>query len=241
MQQALSVSYEGDVAILNMNDGKVNALNPTMLGAIDAALAEAADAGALVLCGRPGTFSGGLDLKYLPAVGPAEREAALDQFTAVMMRVFRFPRPVLAAVSGHALGGGAILALAAELRYFAAGSSRFSLVEVPLGVPLPGFAMEFARMAVSGHALTELCLHGRVYLPDDALKAGLAAAVVPPEQLLAVTVARAAELAKLPRNAFSSTKARLREMAVTRGEAAIAREGMDFLAAFEALLEKARR
>lgn len=241
MQQTLSVTQQGDVAILNLDDGRVNALNPSMMSAIDAALTQASDAGAVVLAGRNGVFSGGLDLKYLPYASSAERIEAIDQFHALMLRIFGFPRPLIAAVSGHALGGGAILALAVEMRYFAEGNSRFSLVEVPLGIPLPGFAMEFAGTAVSGHVLTEMCVHGRVFNPSEALDGGLAAGVVPPERLLETTLEKATALAKLPRDAFASTKVRFRAAALARAQEAIVREGPEFIAAFEAVLDKARR
>ena len=132
-----------------------------------------------------------------------------------------------------------ILALAAELRYFAEGNFRFSLVEVPLGVPLPGFAMEMAGTAVSGQALTEMCMYGKVFSPkeSDAVRLGT---LVSAESLVNATVERAASLAKLPRSAFASTKTRLRAGAVGRARTAIVEEGPSFMAAFEAMLDKAR-
>lgn len=236
---AVSVVFRGDVALITLDDGRVNALNPTSLSELESALNQAEAAGALVIAGRAGTFCGGLDLKYLPFVSPEERARAIDQFTTMMMRVFCFPRPVFAAVTGHALGGGAILALAADVRVFAPGTSRFSLVEVPLGVPLPGFAMQFAGQAVHGSVLAEMCMFGRVFSPEDALRCGLSATNV--EDAVEEACRRAEAVAKLPREAFVSTKRRMRETAVGAAEAAIAKEGLDFLAAFESMLAKAKR
>jgi enoyl-CoA hydratase len=161
----------------------------------------------------------------------------LEQFCRVMMGFFELPRPVIAAVSGHAIAGGAILGLTADLRVFAEGSYRFALLEVPLGIPLPGFAMEMAKLAVSGSTLTELALHGRSFNPEESVKGGLGVELVGGELLVERSMERARGLAKLP-GAYGSSKRRLWAEAYRRGWEAIGREGMMFLGAVDEVLSR---
>ena len=238
---AVGLVAQGDVAVITMDDGRANAMNPTFLNELNGCLDAAGQAGALVIAGRTGNFSGGLDLKLLPTLSTEARREAVELFTQVMMRIWEFPRPTLAAVTGHALAGGAILALTADIRHFVGGSYRFGLIEVPMGVPLPGFAIEMASTVVSGVTLTELVAHGRTYTSDETLLAGIAQATLPAERLLEASLERASQLAKLPGDAYASTKARMRAETVGRARAAVVNETSLFMAAFEGMLQRQRR
>lgn len=230
-----------NIARIRLDDGRANSFNPESLAALEVALIEAARADAVVIEGRAGFFSGGLDLKRLPGMSRAELSAVIAQFTRTMMLAWTLPRPGVASITGHALGGGAILALAADLRYAADGSFRFSLLEVPMGIPLPGFAIGFARQAVSGAAFTELALHGRDFSPAEAHRAGISQQLCAPEALEAAVMAKAAALARLPSAAYASTKARARADAHARAHRMIEEESEDFFMAFQAFLERNRR
>lgn len=232
---------QGDVAVITLDDGRANAMNPTLLSALGRCLEEASRAGSVLITGRPGNFSGGLDLKLLPTLSAEDRRDAVGLFSEVMMRAWTLGRPSVAAVSGHALAGGAILALTTDLRYFVEGNYRFGLIEVPMGVPLPGFAIEMARGVAAGSALTELVLHGRTYISEEARQAGIAHAVFPAEKLMEASLERAAALAKIPGEAFASTKARLRADSVARARRAMETESALFMSAFDAMLQRLRR
>lgn len=238
---SIALSFQNDLALLQLDDGRANALNPASMVALNNALDQAQSASALVIAGRPGVFSGGLDLKLLPNLSHDDLYACIDQFTALMMRLYRWPRPVVAAVSGHALGGGAILALTADIRYFAEVELRFGLIEVPVGVPLPGFAFAMARSAVSGSTLTEMVMHGREYSASDAHLSGIAQDTFPADALITQACEKAAKLAKLPGDAYASTKARLRAPEIALAEKALQEEGNGFIEAFEAMIQRRKR
>ncbi len=238
---AVQLVAQGDVAVITMDDGRANAMNPTFLGELNGCLDQSSGAAAILIAGRAGNFSGGLDLKLLPTLSSEGRREAVELFTTVMMRIWEFPRPTVAAVTGHALAGGAILALTADIRYFLAGGYRFGLIEVPMGVPLPGFAIEMASSVVSGVTLTELVAHGRTYTSDETFAAGIAQATYPAERLLEAGLERASQLAKLPGDAYASTKARMRADSLRRARAAVATETDLFMSAFEAMLQRQRR
>src|SRR5207302_9418807 len=103
---------------------------------------------AVIVTGRPGFFSAGLNLKILPTLAPDDLRRTMLAFGRTMLRVFTFPIPTVAAMSGHAIAGGAMLAFACHLRYAADGAFRLHLNEVALGLTLPTWAMILAPRAV---------------------------------------------------------------------------------------------
>src|SRR4051794_12719907 len=146
------VTREGRVAVVTLDDGKANALALEQFESLSVALAEvrASDAGAMVLEGRPGFLSAGLNLKVLPNLELPELMQVLKRFAQVVGdELFNLPLPTVAAVSGHAIAGGCMLALGCDVRLMARGNFKLGLNEVPGGIPLPVFAVEMMRLAVS--------------------------------------------------------------------------------------------
>jgi enoyl-CoA hydratase len=230
MSTGLSIDRRGRVAVITLDDGKANTMHPASMAALDQALTsvESSDAGALVITGRAGIFSAGLDLKVMPALGPDEMVAALRLMGRMLTHAFTCSVPYVAAVSGHALAGGAILALAADVRIAVDGPFRFGLNEVPIGLALPTFAAEIARAAIPVASQAEAILHGRIYSPAEAHARGILDALEPSGRVLEASVARAEALAGLPRDAYRGTKQRLRGPAVRASLEALEREIDEF-------------
>jgi enoyl-CoA hydratase/carnithine racemase len=146
----MDLERQGDAALLRMNTGKANAMNADWIARMNGALDEvvATGARALVMTGADAFFSSGLDLPALASLDRPALAAFLDSFNAVMLRVFTLPLPVVAAVNGHAIAGGCVLALQADLRVMAQGKWRIGLNEVPLGIGLPALVVETLRTQV---------------------------------------------------------------------------------------------
>src|SRR5262249_23939841 len=121
------------------------------------------------------------------------------------------PRPVVAAVNGHAIAGGCVLALQADQRIMARGGAEMGLSEVALGVGLPAGVVETLRCQVPASTLMPVALEAKLLASEDALKHGLADGVAAPEELLARALARAEQLAELPTPAFAHAKGQLRK------------------------------
>ena len=106
------VVYQKDqrLSLIAFDDGKANVFNPNSIAALNDAFnrAEEDDTHSVIVSGRTGCFSGGLDLKTLPTLGPDGLKKFLRSYAAAMMRIFLFPKPVIAACTGHALAGGCI-------------------------------------------------------------------------------------------------------------------------------------
>jgi enoyl-CoA hydratase len=212
----------GHVAVVTLDRPPANALNRAFFDELIALLdrLRAPDVGAVVITGTGRFFSAGLDLFEVFAYPPREFDEFTRRFDAGFGALFAFPKPVVAAVNGHAIAGGTVLAAAADFRLVADGEGRMGLTEILLGVPFPVSVLEIVRYACAGPALPELLYHGRTYPPRDALARHLADDVVPAAELLARARALAEDLAGRPRAAFEQTKGGLRADALRRLESA---------------------
>ena len=210
------VQYEmhGSVAVITMDDGKANALNPTMVDALSAALDRAEkEANAVVLAGRPGRFSAGFDLKIM-ATGPEAAMAMILQGGELMMRLYEFPKPVVMAVSGHALAGGILLAATGDVRIGIRGDFKIGLNEVTNGMPVPILAHELARNCLKTSELVPSVVHAKIYDPESAAEAGWLEKVVNGESLATEAIAEATRLGALPNYSYAATKRSLRKQTI---------------------------
>jgi len=202
----------GEAMLLRMRAGKANAMGPPWLERMETLLDEAvaARASALVITGYEGFFSAGLDLPALDALDDRAMGSFMSGFSRTMQRIFELPLPVVAAVNGHAIAGGCVLALQADVRIGAASDFRMGLNEVQLGIGLPAVALEALRAQLPPASLLPIALEGRLFSPEEALSVGLLHEVVPADRLEQRAVARAMELGALPGSAFASVKQGLR-------------------------------
>jgi enoyl-CoA hydratase len=208
----MRIEPQDGIALLTMREGKANAVGPAFLASLSAALDELTRLApsAAVITGYEGFFSAGLDL---PALLPLDRPAMqelIETFSAVMLRVFELPFPVVAAVNGHAVAGGCVLALQADWRSMADDDGRIGLKEVALGIGLPSVVVETLRCQVPAASLLPIALEARLLAAREAFAAGLVHEVLPPDELLAGALAKARSLAALPSLAFAQVKRCLR-------------------------------
>ncbi|HUP75878.1 MAG TPA: crotonase/enoyl-CoA hydratase family protein [Acidimicrobiales bacterium] len=215
--QPITSSRDGDVAIVRMDDGKANALSHASIDAFNAALDTAErDAGAVVVVGRPGRFCAGFDLSVINA-GPTETQELVRRGGELALRLFMFPRPVVAACTGHALAAGAIILMAADHRVGAQGAFKIGLNEVSIGLPLPIFLTELAQQRLSRRHLTAATMLAHIFDPDTARDAGFLDEVLDPDEVEARAVDRARDFAStLNLRAFAASREPLRGPAAER-------------------------
>ena len=227
MADTVTYTVDGPVARVTMDDGKVNAMGPAFFAGLNAALdrAERERPGALVIAGRTGFYSAGLDLKLLPTLPRAELQTTLVTFARTMLRVFTFPIPTVAAATGHAVAGGGMLMFACDVRWMVDGPFRIHLNETAIGLTLPTWAMTIASSAIPSRWHTEAMLHARPFSPAEALECGMIHGVARTlDQILAAATAAAAPLAALDQAAYAASKMRLRAMGVRWASELIERE-----------------
>jgi enoyl-CoA hydratase len=201
---------EGPVAVITMDDGKVNALSPQLLAELTAAVDRAeADRAAIVLSGRPGVFSAGFDLRVLRDGGPDATAMGLAGFE-LAERLLSFPAPVVAACTGHAVAMGALLLLSADYRIGATGEFKITMNEVAIGLIMPQVAIEICRQRLVPSYLTRAVLLAESFTPESAVAAGFLDQTGPAGELAALAIAAASGLARLDSGAHAATKRELR-------------------------------
>jgi enoyl-CoA hydratase len=198
------------VAIVHLDDGRANAISHAMIDALHRVLDRAdQEAGAVLLVGRPGRFSGGFDLAVMRSGGDAV-SSLVRAGAELFVRMFEFPRPIVVACTGHAVASGALVLLCADARIGAEGEFKIGLNEVAIGMTLPIFALEFARHRLSKRHFQRATTQGELYAPEAAIDAGYLDRLASPETLLETAFAEAARLAELPQPAFHNTKTSVR-------------------------------
>jgi enoyl-CoA hydratase len=199
---------EDGVLELRLDDGGPNALRPEVLRDLAEAATANPDAPVL-LTGRDGMFSAGLDLKWMAAHGPDGLAALLTACGRALATLWLHPRPVVAAATGHAIAAGTMLAMTAD-HVVAAESGTWGLNETANGMELPDFALTLARTRVPPRELTTVVLPGARLDAAAAVAVGFADEVAPLAEVRARAEARLAALAALPPVAYAANKHRLR-------------------------------
>jgi len=214
----IETTRNGDVLVLRMAHGKASALDTEFLEALARAFEGAVhdDARAVVLTGTGSIFSAGVDLPRLSAGGREYLETFLPALSGAFLALFTLPKPVVAAINGHAIAGGCVLACACDRRLMAKGSGRIGVSEVLVGVPFPMLALEIMRFAVPPQRLPDLALTGRTVAPQEALELGLVDQLVPVETLERAAIEAATKMAAVPARAFHMTKIALRHPVLDR-------------------------
>jgi enoyl-CoA hydratase len=206
--ESVETLLEDGIAVVRLDDGKVNALSPAVVAGLGAALDRAEkEAAALLLLGREGVLCAGFDLRTMRA-GPEAVRSLVTGGAELFLRFLASPLPVVVGCPGHALAAGALLLLSADQRLGAAGEARIGLNEVAIGMRLPIFAVEIARLRLSARHFARATVQAEIFGPEGALGAGYLDRVVPAPALEAAARAEAARLAGLPRGAFADAKRR---------------------------------
>ena len=204
----IEVAHRGRVAVLTLAHGKANALDSELCSDIARRFDElkASGAQAVVLTGRDRIFSAGVDLVRAVDGGASYLREFLPVLSSAFQAVFFCPKPVVAALNGHAIAGGCVLAAAADRRLMAAGPGRVGVTELLVGVPFPAIAFEIMRFAAAPQHFEDIVFSGATYAPEAARERGLVHDIVAPELLLDRAVAAAETLAALSPAAFALTK-----------------------------------
>jgi enoyl-CoA hydratase len=173
-----------------------------------------------VLASSQPLFSAGWDLPTVRALGREDMAGFLADFCALIRRIFAFDAPIVAALPGHAIAGGLIVAAAVDERIAAEGKGELGLSEVALGVPIPRSCYEVFRHVLGERGAERLAAAGDNVSVARAFEIGLVDRVVPAGNLLEAAVDRARQLAGRSRAAYAETKRRARARALRRFERA---------------------
>lgn len=221
----VAIERRGAIAVLTLDIPPANALGSPVLEALARAVdtLRSDDSRALVATGAGRFFSAGLDLfEVARLVNSPGAEGFARLFDDVVTGLFALEKPLVAAINGHAIAGGAVLAACADFRLVADGDFKLGLTEIQVGVSFPTSALEAVRFACAGPHLPEILYRGQTYRPPEAVARRLADEVVPAAELQDRALALAGELADARPVAFASSKRALRAEHLARIRAAAA-------------------
>ncbi|MBS1837158.1 MAG: crotonase/enoyl-CoA hydratase family protein [Actinobacteria bacterium] len=206
-------------AIIDLDDGKANALGFSVLDGLDSVLTAAEEdpsVTAVAMIGRPGRFSAGFDLAVMTS-GPEQARTMLGRGAEVGLRLYTFPKPVVLGVTGHALAMGAILLCCADVRIGADGPYKLGLNEVAIGMPVPAFAVGVCETRLALPAFTRAIQLAHIHTPAEALAAGFLDELVTDDQVRDRAVAVANDLGeRLHPGPFRATRRTVRSATADR-------------------------
>jgi enoyl-CoA hydratase len=162
----IEVTERDGVVLLRLAEGKANAMSLEFCDALTARFAALSSARAVVLTGTGRIFSAGVDLKRLVDGGDAYVRKFLPALSTMLATVFSHPAPVVAAINGHAIAGGCVLACAADRRLMVRDGGRIGVTELLVGVPFPPVAMEIMRCATAPQFFAEAIFSGSALPPQ---------------------------------------------------------------------------
>jgi enoyl-CoA hydratase len=214
----IHIERQNRVVILRMENGKVGALDLEFLQELREKLAQLHNegTGAVVLTGTGSSFSAGVDLYRVLQGGNDYLRRFLPALEVCLRELLEFPRPIVAAVNGHAIAGGCVIVCACDHRIMAEGTGRIGVTELLVGVPFPDLLLEFVRERVASHHFQNIVYSGRTFSPFDALQVGLVDELASAETLLAKAIEVASRLAAISQQTFAITKAQIRRETLER-------------------------
>ena len=209
-----SLSKVNDIAVLTLERGKVNALNEPFVDELSQAFESLERDDALkagVLTGRGPFFSFGFDIPEFLGYPKEDFLRYLQKFTKLYLKMFLFPKPLLAALNGHTVAGGCMLALTCDERFMAPGKAKIALNEIRFGSTVFAGSVEMLRFCCGQKNAQAILFGGDMFAAEEAALLGLVDRVVPEDRLLEESIKRAAELGKQPAPAFRNIKRLLRQ------------------------------
>ena len=202
-----TLTNDENVSIITLDDGKVNVFSPTMIEEVSNLLDKVpTEKGSLLIVGREGIFSAGFDLKVLMS-GDAEKAVGMLRSGFEMLsRIFSFPRPVVAACSGHAIALGAFLLCSCDYRVGTKGKYQIGANEVRNNMIVPTPILELAKFKLAKNHKQRALLNGEMYLIEDAVAPGYLDEVVEPDKLIETATIKAKDLSTLGHPFYHQTK-----------------------------------
>jgi enoyl-CoA hydratase/carnithine racemase len=209
----VKMTFRENVAIVELNRPKAHALNKHLVNDIRDAfmhLRESKNIDGAILTATGNIFCAGLDVVELYGYNETQLDHFWGEFGRMVHDLVSFPKPLVAAVNGHAPAGGCVLAMCCDYRFMAEGQGRIGLNEVPVGIVLPKPIVELARHVLGDTRASDMIFHGALLFPEQAGSFGLVHATVPADQLLECAQDKLLSWLALPQEPWRQAKAVLR-------------------------------
>ena len=197
MTDLVNYQLDGKVATITLQNGKVNAMSPDHIAAINGALDQAEQDKAIVMIvGQPGIFSAGFDLKVFQA-NPVNGVEMVKAGSTLCRRLLAFPTPVIGVCTGHSVAQGCFTLMACDYRVGVDGPFQLGLNEVQIGMTMHHFGIELPRARLTPSYFQRSVNNAQMYSPAEAVEGGFLDKIVPADDLMKTAMAEAQRLSGL--------------------------------------------
>ena len=206
-EKIATIKKEGDISIITLDDGKANVFSPEMSNQLNTCLDQVdSESGCLIITGRDGMFSAGLDLKVIQS-GDVDRIVEMSSSAfKLLARIFSFPRPVIAACSGHGIALGTFLICCCDYRIGIKGDYMLGANEMRTNMVIPTPILELIKFRVNDSHKYRAVLGAEMYNFNQAQEAGLIDDVVEIDNLMTAAKDKAKDLATMGHPSYTMTK-----------------------------------
>ncbi len=211
----LNITSKSDYQVIQLNNGKVNAINLEMISeltqAIDNAEVDSSVRG-MIITGQPHYFSAGLDIKELYHLDKAGSEKFWGDFLKMVVALNRFSKPLISAISGFSPAGGCVIAVCCDYRYMASGDKYvIGLNEVPLAIMVTEGIFHLYAHWIGNRRAHQYLIEGKLHSGQEALAMGLVDQLVPLEELLNTAELKMQQLLQSDDGALQGTKKNIKK------------------------------
>ena len=202
-----TLTNKDDISIITLDDGKANVFSPKMIQDVNECLDKVpTESGALIITGRDGMFSAGFDLKIISS---GDMQATMDMSLSgfkLLSRIFSFPRPILAACSGHGIALGTFLLCCCDYRIGVKGDYMIGANEMRTNMVIPIPILELISHRVTASHKYRAILGAEMYSIQDGVEAGLIDEIVDSKDLMEAAMLKAKDLASMGHPSYTLTK-----------------------------------
>lgn len=203
----MDMEIKNDIAFVRMNSGVTNAVSPELIADLSGIMAKIKnDAAAMILTGNHRFFSMGFDLPRVMEFDRARLKTYLADFQNMIFEMAFLPLPVIAALTGHAVAGGAILAIVCDYRIAKSEKLRIGFNESLLGLTLPYLAELMLERFTGSRICGRLMLEGSLIKAENAISLGLIDEACPLEGVMERAVQKAGQFLEIPGETFIAMK-----------------------------------
>tara|TARA_Y100000385_G_scaffold33848_1_gene31755 strand:+ start:2050 stop:2739 length:690 start_codon:yes stop_codon:yes gene_type:complete len=202
-----TLTNKDDISIITLDDGKANVFSPKMIQDVNECLDKVpTESGALIITGRDGMFSAGFDLKIISS---GDMQATMDMSLSgfkLLSRIFSFPRPILAACSGHGIALGTFLLCCCDYRIGVKGDYMIGANEMRTNMVIPIPILELISHRVTASHKYRAILGAEMYSIQSGVEAGLIDEIVDSKDLMEAAMLKAKDLASMGHPSYTLTK-----------------------------------
>lgn len=184
--QAIHVSIQDRIAVISLDNGRANAINAVMVGELDEMFRNIdidSNVAGVILTGKEGFFSAGLDLIELYDYDEVQIRQFWEKFLKLTITLVSFKKPLISAINGHSPAGGCVLAICSDYRIMAEGKYIIGLNEVPVGIIVPESIFHLYSFWLGNARAARYLLEGKLLNPQEALSTGLVDELVNPNAI----------------------------------------------------------